>query len=165
MGAGTTNSKTIWTNYYYDGAASNQKYWAVVRSNLLHSSLSRCTVFAAVPFFTSHRKLCNYAELKTNHFPEPNQTPPCFFTFLHPIFTCLESHTEHRWLEMMMLLRPPPTLRNIFLTSKFLVTNFLTIKTQPGTASKAKAGARLLIANHLDQSNYLVKSETRESSQ
>jgi hypothetical protein len=61
---------------------------------------------------------------------------------------------------MMMLLRPPPTLRNIFLTSKFLVTNFLTIKTQPGTASKAKAGARLLIANHLDQSNYLVKSET-----
>jgi len=78
-GGGTTNSKTIWTNYYYDGAASNQKYWAVVRSNLLHS-LSRCTVFAAVPFFTSHRKLCNYAELKTNHFPEPNQTKPAMFS-------------------------------------------------------------------------------------
>jgi hypothetical protein len=86
--------------------------------------------------------------------------PHCFH-FSSSNFTCVvESHTQHRW---RLLLRPPPTLssswpwpcRNISHIQVFSCELSLpnsSIKLNLGL----QAGGRLLIANHLDQSNYLV---------
>ncbi len=67
---------------------ANQKHWAAVGSYLLHSFFCRCTVLQR--FFTSHRKLCNYAQ------PKPiflSQTGTFWLFFIQ--FYCAGSHTEH----------------------------------------------------------------------
>ncbi len=67
----------------------NQKYWAAVLSNLLHSFLE---VHNCVAPFTSHGKLHEFGAKNSISWAQTGM-----FWLFHNKFYCLESHTEHRW--------------------------------------------------------------------
>jgi hypothetical protein len=69
---------------------ANEKHWAAVRSNLLHSFLQ---VHSTAGPRTSHGNLRNYPEAKTTIFLSQTGTGSIFFIHLY----CAGSHTEHRW--------------------------------------------------------------------
>jgi hypothetical protein len=124
----------------------------VQQSEILSSSqIQFITLFSpgahsvAVYLFTSHshRKVCNYAELKTNDFPEPNQTRHVF-TFLHPIllvwshilstagWRCDALKTSSSNAQFVV------TVQKHFSHIQVFSYELFTIKTQPGTASKSR---------------------------
>ncbi len=73
--------QSLWSN--------NQKYWAAVRYNLLHSFLE---VHNCVASFTSYGKLHEFGAEK----PIPWAKTSTFWLSRNK-FYCLESHSEHRW--------------------------------------------------------------------
>jgi hypothetical protein len=81
---------------------ANQKHWAAVRSYLIHSFLEVHNLGAP---FTSHCKLCHYAEPKSF-----SSAKLAYFDFFHLIFICrvrywapLEVLQEgHSWVRVML---------------------------------------------------------------
>jgi hypothetical protein len=75
---------------------ANQKHWAAVRSNLLHSSLQ--VYSAAVPFYKPQQHVSIMQN--QNHCPEPNRHS---LDFLHP-FSLLCWITYRALLEVLLCL-------------------------------------------------------------
>jgi len=77
--------------------STNQKYWAAVRSNSLHSFLEVHNCVA--PFTTDSKVQWMWIRCRKNQFQKKSISwcKLAHFDLFDNEFYCLESHTEHRW--------------------------------------------------------------------
>ncbi len=70
--------------------STNKKYWAAIKSNILHSFLE---MHHCVAPFTSHAKVHLHIWCRKTILLSQTGT----FSLFHNILCCLDSDTEHRW--------------------------------------------------------------------